>query len=134
VVGPHLHRPSHGFACIQNGYNFTTAPESASFFVTTSGASPLTCCSFLQGVAISMKKHSTLFTVALAIAIITIMLGVYYLIPHVYHPFVYLHRPFQLINRPLVNYDAHEKYAVIFFGIALIALIGAFLARPKRIV
>lgn len=80
-----------------------------------------------------MKKSSALFTAAIAIAFVTIILGVYYLIPHVYHPFVYLDHPFILVNHPLVNYTAHKKYTAIFFGIALIALFGAFLLRPKRI-
>lgn len=80
-----------------------------------------------------MKKTSALFITAIAIAIVTIMLGVYYLIPHVYHPFVYLDHPFILINHPLVNYNAHKKYTALFFGIALIAVLGAFLVRPKRV-
>jgi len=81
-----------------------------------------------------MKKSSALFTVAIAIAIVTLILGVYYLIPHVYHPFVYLNHPFQLVNHPLVNYNAHKKYTVIFFGVALIALFGAFLVRRKKVI
>ena len=79
-----------------------------------------------------MKKSSALFVIAIAIAIITIILGVYYLIPHIYHPYVFLDHPFQLINHPLVNYNAHKKYTALFFGIALIAVLGAFLARPKK--
>jgi hypothetical protein len=51
----------------------------------------------------------------------------------VYHPFVYLNHPFQLVNHPLVNYNAHKKYTVIFFGVTLIALLGAFLVRPKKV-
>jgi formate-dependent nitrite reductase membrane component NrfD len=80
-----------------------------------------------------MKKSSALFTTAIAIAIVTIILGVYYLIPHIYHPYVFMSHPFQLINHPLVNYNAHKKYTAIFFGIALIALVGAFLVRPKKV-
>jgi hypothetical protein len=79
-----------------------------------------------------MKKSSALFAMAITIAIVTVILGVYYLIPHVYHPFIYFNHPFMLINHPLVNYTAHKKYTVVFFGIALIALFGAFLVRPKK--
>ena len=80
-----------------------------------------------------MKKHPVLFTIALAIAVTTIILGVYYLIPHVYHPFVVLAHPFQLINNPpTVNYNAHKKYTAVFFAAAALALMCAYFLRQQK--
>jgi hypothetical protein len=78
-----------------------------------------------------MKKGSALFTTALIIAIVTILLGIYYLIPHIWHPFVFLDHPFFFVNSPLVNYNAHKKYTAVFFAIAALASFCAFLMRPK---
>jgi len=77
-------------------------------------------------------KRSFLFYGAIAAAIFLVILGIYYLIPGIYHPFVYLTHPFTYINHPLVNFNAHKKYTAIFFGFAVLFLMGAFFARPKK--
>jgi hypothetical protein len=77
-------------------------------------------------------KRSLLFYGTIVVAAIFIILGVYYLIHGIYHPFVFLSRPFVLVNHPLINYNAHKKYSAIFFAAALVFLLGAFLARPKK--
>ncbi len=79
-----------------------------------------------------MKKHPTLFRIAMIVAIIMLVLGVYYLIPHIWHPYILLH-PFMAINNPLINNNAHKKYTAIFFAIAVLALLYAYLVRPKGI-
>ncbi|HKV57384.1 MAG TPA: hypothetical protein VJO32_03850 [Ktedonobacteraceae bacterium] len=79
-----------------------------------------------------MKKGSALFRTAIIVAIVMILLGVYYLIPHIWHPFVFLSNPFYFVNSPLVNYNAHKKYTAVFFAIALLALVCAFFLRSRR--
>ena len=78
-------------------------------------------------------KRSVLFYGAIVVAAIFIILGVYYLIHGIYHPFVFLNRPFVLVNHPLVNYNSHKKYSAIFFAVAVVFLLGAYLARPKKV-
>jgi hypothetical protein len=77
-------------------------------------------------------KRSLLFYGAIAIAAFFIILGIYYFIPGIYHPFVFLNHPFTYVNHPLVNYNAHKKYSAIFFGLAVLFLLGAYFARPKK--
>lgn len=79
-----------------------------------------------------MKKQSTLYKAAIIAAIVMILLGVYYLIPHIWHPFVFLDHPFFFVNSSLVNYNAHKKYTAVFFAIAMLALLCAFFLRQKR--
>jgi hypothetical protein len=67
-----------------------------------------------------MAKNPALFYGAIAVAIIGILLGVYYLIPGVYHP---------LASPPTV---AHYKHAALFFVLGVIGIIGAFATRPKE--
>ena len=79
-----------------------------------------------------MKKGSVLFRMAIMIAVVMILLGIYYLIPHIWHPFVSLSDPFYFINDPVVNYNAHKKYTAIFFALALLALLCAFFLRSRK--
>lgn len=80
-----------------------------------------------------MKKRPTLYKAAVIIAVVMVLLGIYYLIPHIWHPFVFLSRPFYFVNSPLVNYNAHKKYTAVFFAFAALALLGAFFLRQRRI-
>ncbi len=80
-----------------------------------------------------MKKASALYNTAVVIAIVTVLLGVYYLIPHIWHPFVFLDHPFYFVNSHLVNYNAHKKYTAVFFAIAALAVLCAFLLRSKKV-
>ena len=77
-------------------------------------------------------KNSALFYGAIGVAIVAILLGVYYFTPGIYHPFVLLSRPTQFINNPTVNNAAHHRYSAVFFGLAVVFLIAAFLTRPKK--
>ena len=81
----------------------------------------------------TMKKHPILYKAAIIIAVVMVLLGIYYLIPHIWHPFVFLDHPFYFVNSPLVNYNAHKKYTAVFFAFAALALLGAFLLRQRRI-
>lgn len=79
-------------------------------------------------------KRAFLFNAAIAVAVILVLLGIYYLIPGIYHPFVYLDHPLTYINHPLVNNNAHKKYSAIFFVLAALSLLGAYLTHPKRVI
>jgi hypothetical protein len=57
-----------------------------------------------------------------ALAIICVALGVFYLIPGIYHPFA---------SAPATG--MHVKHAIVFFGLAIVAIIGArFAANAQR--
>ena len=79
-----------------------------------------------------MKKRAVLFRMAIVIAVVMILLGVYYLIPHIWHPFISLSDPFYFIKDPVANYNAHKKYTAIFFALALLALVWAFFLRSRK--
>jgi len=66
-------------------------------------------------------KNPTLFYGTIAVAIIAAVLAVFYLIPGVYHPLTFSGLPT----------SAHYKHAALFFVIAVIAIIGALVTRPK---
>ena len=68
-----------------------------------------------------MAKSPALFYGAIAVAVIGILLGVFYLIPGVYHPLVFSGLPT----------SAHYKHAALFFVLGVIGVIGAFVTRPK---
>ncbi len=70
-----------------------------------------------------MKK--TLFYGAAAIAILFVILGVYYLIPGVYH-IVSSGGP------EAATMHAHKRYAVVFFVLAVAGIATAFFTRPKK--
>lgn len=68
-----------------------------------------------------MMKNPALFYGAIAIAVLGVLLGVYYLIPGIYHPLT-------LSGSPI---SAHYKHAAAFFGIAVICVIAALATRSK---
>ena len=70
-------------------------------------------------------NRQTLFFMALAVIVIGVLLGIYYLIPGVYHPML---NP-QYSVSPLFP---HRKYAAVGFGIAVIGIVAAFVWRPKK--
>ena len=49
------------------------------------------------------------------IAVVCIALAIYYALPGVYHPFTFSGTP----------YTHHYTHAIVFFGLAIVALIGA---------
>ena len=77
-------------------------------------------------------NRSVLFYGAIAVGVIFSLLGIYYLIHGIYHPYVILSRPFTLINHPPLNNNAHKKFSAIFFAVAALFFLGAYVARPKR--
>jgi hypothetical protein len=66
------------------------------------------------------QNNSGLFFGAIAVAIIGVLLCVYYLIPGVNHLLV--------SGSPLA---AHYKHAAAFAALAVIGIIGALVTRPK---
>ncbi len=67
-------------------------------------------------------SKSTLFYGAIVVAIIALVLAVYYIIPGIYHP---------LTNTPPMS--SHPTHAVLFFAITVICVIAALVNRPKSI-
>jgi hypothetical protein len=77
-------------------------------------------------------NRPVLFYGAIALGVIFSLLGVYYLIHGIYHPYVILSQPFTLINHPPVNNYARKKFSVVFFAIAILFFLGAYIARPGK--
>jgi len=76
-----------------------------------------------EGSIFFMKK--TLFFCAIAVAILFVMLGVYYLIPGVYH----------VVGnggRDSATMHPHRIYAGTFFVLAVIGMAVAFISRPQK--
>jgi hypothetical protein len=66
-----------------------------------------------------MSKQSRIILLLVACAV-CVLLGVYYLIPGIYHPLTFGGVPT----------DSHLKHTLLFFGLALLALIATrFVAR-----
>lgn len=68
-------------------------------------------------------KNPALFYGAVAIAILTILIAVYYMVPGVYHVLA-THD----INSP------QPKHAIAFGAIAVVCILAALINRPKAIV
>jgi hypothetical protein len=60
-------------------------------------------------------RNRQLFFLALAAVGVCIVLGVYYLIPGIYHPLTFSGSPTA----------SHLKHALVFFGLAVLALIAS---------
>jgi hypothetical protein len=80
-----------------------------------------------------MKK---LFYLAIALAVIFVILTVYFLIPGIYHPYISFHdgRPV-LVNAAkhwTTVSSVHHIYAAGVFVAALVCGLIAFLTRPKK--
>jgi hypothetical protein len=71
---------------------------------------------------VSLMSKSTLFYGAIIVAIVAVVLAVYYLIPGIYHP---------LTNTPPLS--SHPTHAVLFFAIAVIGVIAALVNRPRSV-
>jgi hypothetical protein len=56
------------------------------------------------------------------IAVVCVALAVYYALPGVYHPFTFSGTP----------YSHHYTHAIVFIGLAVVALIGARFAANSR--
>ena len=66
-------------------------------------------------------SKSTLFYGAIVIAIIALVLAIYYIVPGVYHPFTFSGTPS----------DSHKTHAIVFFILFILLVIVALVNRPK---
>lgn len=64
-------------------------------------------------------SKTTIFYAGIAVAVIALLLAVYYIIPGVYHV---------LASNPM---QAHYKHAVAFTALAVIAALAAVINRPR---
>ncbi len=62
-------------------------------------------------------KNPAIFYGGIVLAIVGIALGIFFLIPG--------------INHVIADSAMHIKHAILFFGLAVIGIIGALVARPK---
>ena len=62
-------------------------------------------------------KNPAIFYGGIVLAIVGIALGIFFLIPG--------------INHVIADSNMHVKHAVLFFGLAVIGILGALVARPK---
>jgi hypothetical protein len=65
-------------------------------------------------------KNPAIFYGGIVLAIVGIALGIFFLIPG--------------INHVIADSTMHIKHAILFFGLAIIGIIGALVARPKAAV
>ncbi len=72
-----------------------------------------------------MNKQ-TLFYVGVALVVLGVLLGVYYLIPGIYHP-----APIHLTHKGHAPNAVHRLYALGGFILAVIGGAVAFVMRPK---
>ena len=64
-----------------------------------------------------IMKNPAIFYGGIVLAIVGIALGIFFLIPG--------------INHIIADSSMHIKHAILFFGLAVIGIIGALVARPK---
>jgi len=69
------------------------------------------------------SNNRALFYAAIVVAVLALAACVFYLIPGVSHPLVFSGDPT----------SAHYKHAAAFGAIALVAIIGALVTRPKSV-
>ncbi len=62
-------------------------------------------------------KNPAIFYGGIVLAIVGIALGIFFLVPG--------------INHVIASSDTHIKHALLFFGLGVIGIIGALVARPK---
>ena len=78
----------------------------------------------------------TVFYVALAVAILFVIMTVYFLIPGIYHPYISLHdgTPYlvSMDKYPRIVKSVHHYYAAASFVIALVFGLTAFLLRTRQ--
>jgi hypothetical protein len=64
-----------------------------------------------------MMKNPVIFYGGIVLAILGIALGIFFLVPG--------------INHVIADSSMHIKHAILFFGLAIIGIIGALVTRPK---
>ena len=64
-------------------------------------------------------NKTTIFYAGIAVAVVALLLAVYYIIPGVYHV---------LASNPM---QAHYKHAIAFTALAVIAALAAIINRPR---
>ncbi len=81
-------------------------------------------------------SRSVFFYVAAALAVISILLAVYFMIPGIYHPYFSLSHV-ALVDphkHPATVKSAHHIYAAGFFVLAAVFALVAYFQRPKKTV
>jgi hypothetical protein len=77
-----------------------------------------------------------LFYVALAIAVLSVFMAIYFLIPGIYHPYIYIHSSgvglLDPVKHPGVVRSVHRFYAVAAFGMAVVLFAAAFLLHTRK--
>ena len=81
-----------------------------------------------------MKK--ALLFIALAIVVLGILAGIYFMIPGIYHPFFYFDSAGKLAildgnQFPRVVKSSHHRYSLVLFALAVLFGVVAFFLRPK---
>jgi sterol desaturase/sphingolipid hydroxylase (fatty acid hydroxylase superfamily) len=79
-----------------------------------------------KGSSKQQMNKQALFYGSIALVVLGILLGVYYLIPGLYHP-----APIYLTHRGHAPYAVHRLYAAGFFVLAVVGGAIAFVMRPK---
>ena len=83
-------------------------------------------------------KRPVIFSIAIAVAVLGVIIAVYFLIPGIYHPYIALNNgKFNLVDpnkHPYVVKSAHHLYALAFFFLAAMFALAAYLLRPKKMV
>ena len=78
----------------------------------------------------------TVYFVGIALAILFVILTVYFLIPGIYHPYISLHdgtpNLVSMDKYPRIVKSVHHYYAAACFIIALVCGLIAFLIRTKQ--
>ncbi len=70
-------------------------------------------------------NRSTLFYAAIVLAVVTLVLAIYYLIPGITHPHLSLHHGFAMVK------NTRRVYVAGFFVLALIFGVLAYMQRPN---
>ncbi|MBV9257101.1 MAG: hypothetical protein JO215_03675 [Ktedonobacteraceae bacterium] len=69
------------------------------------------------------SNSRAIFYAAIVVAIIAVLLCVFYMVPGVYHPLAFSGDPS----------SAHPKHSIAFGLLAVLAIIGALVTRPKSV-
>lgn len=84
-----------------------------------------------------LRMRSTLFYIAIALAIISVIAAIYFLIPGIYHPYISIERGHLVLITPgrhlALSNSRHRFYAGVSFFLAVLFAITGLLLRPKKV-
>ncbi len=69
-------------------------------------------------------SRTTIFFAAIGVAVISLILGIYYAIPGIYHVLTSGSHPPQ---------DPQPAHIALFLGLTVVCIIAALVTRPKRV-